>query len=176
MQRLIPQIGIVMSSDKDLPRMREGALFLHSLNIPFEMTALSPYRVPDQVREYGVSAEAAGYEIIMAGSGGTNELACMIASYTTLPVIGIPLREQDEVSVSKELAALLSTLETPPGIPVATVGFNDVVNAAVLAAQILGVKDRRVRAKLEEYRERRRKEAHEKALNVQKAALEIRGM
>jgi 5-(carboxyamino)imidazole ribonucleotide mutase len=175
MQRLIPQIGIVMSSDKDLPRMREGAEFLHSMSIPFEMTALSPYRVPDQVREYGVGAEAAGYEVIMAGSGGTNELACMIASYTNLPVIGIPLREQEDVSVSKELAALLSTLETPPGIPVATVGFNDVVNAAVLAAQILGVKDRRVRAKLQEYRERRRKEAYEKALVVQKAAAEITG-
>ncbi len=175
MQRLIPQIGIVMSSDKDLPRMREGAEFLNNLGIPFEMTALSPYRVPDQVREYGVGAEAAGYEVIMAGAGGTNELACMIASYTILPVIGIPLREQDENSISKELAALLSTLETPPGIPVATVGFNDVVNAAVLAAQILGVKDRRVRSKLEEYRDRRRKEAHEKAIAVQKVAAEIMG-
>src|SRR2546425_8190472 len=81
MQRLIPQIGIVMSSDKDLPRMREGAEFLYALGIPFEMTALSPYRVPDQVREYGVGAEGSGYEVIMAGSGGTNELACMIASY-----------------------------------------------------------------------------------------------
>ena len=92
-----------------------------------------------------------------------------------MTVIGIPLREQDENSVSKELAALLSTLETPPGIPVATVGFNDVVNAACLAAQILGVKDRRVRAKLEEFRTRRRQEAHEKAINVQKAAAEIQG-
>src|SRR5262249_31992281 len=96
MQRLIPQIGIVMSSDKDLPRMREGAESLHNMAIPFEMTALSPYRVPDQVREYGVGAEAAGYEVIMAGAGGTNELACMIASYTNLPVIGIPLREQED--------------------------------------------------------------------------------
>ncbi len=175
MQRLIPQIGIVMSSDKDLPRMREAAEFLYNLSIPFEMTALSPYRVPDQVREYGVGAEGSGYEVIIAGSGGTNELACMIASYTTLPVIGIPLREQDEFSVSKELASLLSTLETPPGIPVATVGFNDVVNAACLAAQILGVKDRRVRGKLEEYRQRRREEAHQKAITVQKAAQEIMG-
>src|SRR5919201_581146 len=167
MQRLIPQIGIVMSSDKDLPRMREAALFLHSLSIPFEMTALSPYRVPDQVREYGVGAEAAGYEVIMAGAGGTNELACMIASYTTLPVIGIPLREQEDISVSKELAALLSTLETPPGIPVATVGFNDVENAACLAAQILGVKDRRVRKILEEFRELLRNEAQQKAIAVE---------
>jgi phosphoribosylaminoimidazole carboxylase PurE protein len=173
MQRLIPQIGIVMSSDKDLPRMREAAEFLSLLGIPFEMTALSPYRVPDQVRDYGVGAESAGYEVIIAGSGGTNELACMIASYTTLPVIGIPLREQDDISVSKELAALLSTLETPPGIPVATVGFNDVVNAACLAAQILGVEDRRVRSRLDDFRKQRREEAREKAQNVQKAAADI---
>ena len=77
--------------------------------------------------------------------------------------------------MSKELASLLSTLETPPGIPVPTVGFNDVVNAACLAAQILGVKDRRVRGKLEEYRQRRREEAHQKAITVQKAAQEIMG-
>src|SRR6266851_832296 len=173
MQRLIPQIGIVMSSDKDLPRMREGAEFLNTLGIPFEMTAISPYRVPDQVREYGVGAESSGYEVIMAGSGGTNELACLIASYTTLPVIGIPLREQDDISVSKELAALLSTLETPPGVPVATVGFNDVENAACLAAQILGVKDRRVRRKLEEYRELKRAEQREKALAVEAASLDL---
>src|SRR5438270_12938189 len=117
MQRLIPQIGIVMSSDKDLPRMREGAEFLNDLGIPFEMTAISPYRVPDQVREYGVGAEASGYEVVMAGSGGTNELACMIASYTTLPVSCIPLREQEDVSVSEESAALHGTREAPPGIP-----------------------------------------------------------
>jgi phosphoribosylaminoimidazole carboxylase PurE protein len=153
--------------------MQEGAELLASLSIPFEMTALSPYRVPDQVREYGVSAESRGFEVVMAGSGGTNELACMIACYTTMPVIGIPLREEEDMSVSKELAALLSTLETPPGIPVATVGFNDVVNAAVLAAEILGVKDRRVRAKLVDYRRHRREEAHQKALNVQQVALDI---
>src|SRR5947209_7118698 len=173
MERRIPQIGIVMASDKDLPSMKKAAAFLHALNIPFEMTALSPYRTPDQVREYGQAAERHGYEVIIAGAGGTNELACMIASYTNLPVIGIPLRAQNESSVSKELAALLSTLETPPGIPVATVGFNDVENAACLAAQILGVKDRRVRTKLEEYRQLKRAEQREKAIAVERASLEL---
>src|SRR5205807_1844319 len=127
-------------------------------------------------REYGTTASGKGYEVIIAGAGGTNELACMIASYTTLPVIGIPLRAAGEAaSISKELASLLSTLETPPGIPVATVGFNDVENAACLAVAILGVKDRRIRGKLEEYRDRRRIEAHEKAIIVQRAAQEIMG-
>jgi 5-(carboxyamino)imidazole ribonucleotide mutase len=173
MARRIPQIGIVMSSDKDLETMRKAAQFLFRLDIPFEMTAISAYRTPDQVREYGLTAEKQGYEVIIAGSGGTNELACMIASYTNMPVIGVPLRSIDENSVSKELAALLSTLETPPGIRVATVGFNDVENAACLAAQILGVKDRRVRTKLEQYRESHRQEQRGKAVNVESAALKI---
>src|SRR5260370_34505333 len=132
MQRLIPQIGIVMSSDKDLPRMREAAEFLVTLGIPFEMTALSPYRVPDQVREYGVGAEGSGYEVIIAGSGGTTELASMIASYTTLPGIGIPLREQDDLSGSKELAAMLSILLTPRSTPVPTLGSSDLVRHTCL--------------------------------------------
>jgi phosphoribosylaminoimidazole carboxylase PurE protein len=173
MARRIPQIGIVMSSDKDLTTMTLAAEFLHELDIPFEMTAISPYRTPDAVREYGLTAERHGYEVVIAGAGGTNELACMIASYTNLPVIGVPLRAATENSVSKELAALLSTLETPPGVPVATVGFNDVENAACLAAQILGVKDRRVRTKLEQYRETRRADAREKAKNVEQTALRI---
>src|SRR5438034_9774570 len=100
MQRLIPQIGIVMSSDKDLPRMREGAEFLYELGIAFEMTAISPYRVPDQVREYGVGAERSGYEVIIAGAGGANELAWILTFYETLAVRGIPVREAEEVSVT----------------------------------------------------------------------------
>ncbi|MBI3946118.1 MAG: AIR carboxylase family protein [Armatimonadetes bacterium] len=169
----MPQIGIVMGSDRDLPHMEKAARFLRNLDIPFEMTALSAYRCPDRVREYGLSALGRGFEVVIAASGGTNELACLIASYTTLPVIGVPLRtDEGEASVSRELAALLSTLETPAGIPVATVGFNAVINAACLAVQILGVKDKRVRARLEEYRESRRAEETEKARRVEEAARE----
>src|SRR6476646_7111141 len=134
MVRRIPQIGIVMASDKDLPLMKQAAAFLNALNIPFEMTALSPYRTPDQVRDYGRAVERNGYEVVIAGAGGTNELACMIASYTNLPVIGIPLR-----------------------------------------AQNVGVKDRRVRHKLEEFRELKRAEQREKALAVEAVSLELQG-
>ncbi len=168
--RRIPQIGIVMGSDIDLPYMEKAAHFLGELDIPFEMTSMSAYRTPDKVREFGLGAAERGFEVLIAASGGTNELACLIASYCTLPVIGVPLRtESSGISISKELAALLSTLETPAGIPVATVGFNDVINAACLAAEILGVKDRRVRVKLEEYRARRREEEDEKARRVEEA-------
>jgi 5-(carboxyamino)imidazole ribonucleotide mutase len=162
-----------MSSEKDLPQMEQAAYCLRDLGIPFEMTALSPYRTPDQVREYGMAAERRGYEVILAGSGGTNELACMVASYCCLPVIGIPLRSAGESSVSKEFASLLSTLETPPGVPVATVGFNDVENAAVLAAQVLGVKDRRVRRLLEEYRRNMKQKAQDRALRVEARGREL---
>jgi 5-(carboxyamino)imidazole ribonucleotide mutase len=169
----IPQIGIIMSSEKDLPQMEQAAFVLRELGIPFEMTALSPYRTPDQVRDYGLGAERKGYEVILAGSGGTNELACMVASYCCIPVIGIPLRAVGDASVSKEFASLLSTLETPPGVPVATVGFNDVENAAMLAAQILGVKDRRVRKLLEDYRRNQRQAAQDRALRVEARSREL---
>ena len=169
----IPQIGIIMSSEKDLPQMEQAAFCLRELGIPFEMTALSPYRTPDQVRDYGIAAERKGYEVILAGAGGTNELACMVASYCCMPVIGIPLRSAGDSSVSKEFASLLSTLETPPGVPVATVGFNDVENAAMLAAQILGVKDRRVRRLLEDYRRSMRQKAQDRALRVEARGREL---
>ena len=172
----IPQIGIIMSSEKDLPQMEQAAITLRELGIPFEMTAMSPYRMPDQVREYGMTAERHGYEVILAGAGGTNELACMVASYTCLPVIGIPLRAAGDNSVSKEFAALLSTLETPPGVPVATVGFNDVENAAMLAAQILGVKDHRVRRLLETYRQDMRQKAMERLERVETRGRELQAM
>lgn len=164
--RRIPQVGIVMASSEDLPRVEPAARFLRDLTIPFEMIALSPYCAPDKAREYARCAAEQGYEVIIAASGGTNALACMIAAYTTLPVVAIPLRIDGETSASKEFAALLSTLETPAGHPIATVGFNDAENAACLAAQILGVKDRRVRHKLEEYREDFRLAARIKAESV----------
>src|SRR4051812_44148563 len=98
MLRRIPQIGIVMNSDKDLPPMQRAAESLHRLGTPFKMPALSPSRPPDRGREYGTTAARKGFEVIIAGAGGTNELACMIASYTTLPVIGVPLRTSDDIS------------------------------------------------------------------------------
>jgi 5-(carboxyamino)imidazole ribonucleotide mutase len=97
----------------------------------------------------------------------------MVASYTCLPVIGIPLRAAGDNSVSKEFAALLSSLETPPGVPVATVGFNDVENAAILAAQILGVKDHRVRRLLEGYRKRAHQSAQERRERVEMRGREL---
>jgi 5-(carboxyamino)imidazole ribonucleotide mutase len=164
--RRIPQVGIAMSSNEDLPRVEPAARFLRDLDIPFEMVALSPGYAPDEVRDYALGAAGRGHEVIIAAGGGTNALACMIAAYTLLPTVAIPLRIDCETAASKEFAALLSTLETPPGHPIATVGFDDAENAACLAAQILGVKDRRVRAKLEAHREEYRRAARLKSETV----------
>lgn len=153
--------------------MQRAAEWLRELGIPFAMTALSAYRTPDEVRDYAVSAEQRGIEVIMAGSSGTNELACMIASYLVLPVIGVPLRSEEDTNASKELAAQMSTLVTPRGVPVATVGFNDVENAATLAAQILGVKDRRVRRILDEKRHELRLKAKAKQERVEEVCRQI---
>lgn len=171
--RRIPQVGIVMSSSEDLPSVEPAARFLSDLGIPFEMVSLSAYCTPEDARDYAMNAAGQGYEVIIAAGGGTNALACMLASYCVLPVIALPLRLDTELASSKEFAALLSTLETPPGHPIATVGFNDAENAACLAAEILGVKDRRVRALLEAHRESYRRAACLKAEMVAAVSAEI---
>ncbi len=155
--------------------MEQVAATLKEVGVPFEMTAISPYRTPDAVREYAQGAESKGFEVIVAGSGGTNELACMVSSYTCLPVIGLPLRSSGEHSATAEFAALLSTLETAPGVPVATVGFNDAENAATLAVQILGTKDRRVRRLIEKRRSEAVKKATEARSRVEARSQELQG-
>jgi len=164
--RRIAQVGIALSSNEELPRVEPAARFLADLGIPFEMVALSPYYAPERVRDYAMAAAGRGQEVIIAAGGGTNALACMIAAYTLLPTVALPLRIDCETAASKEFAALLSTLETPAGHPIATVGFDDAENAGCLAAQILGVKDRRVRAKLQAHRESYRQVARLKAETV----------
>lgn len=146
-----PVIGIVMASNKDLPSMRQAAEWLAARGIPSHMTAISAAREPDVVREYALAAQGK-FRIIIAGSGGTNELALMLASYTLVPVLAVPLQSADGPTVPKQTAAVLSSLETPPGLPVATFGLDGVVNAAVFAAQMLAVTDARVRKILEKYR------------------------
>lgn len=171
--RRIPQVGIALSTNEELPRVEPAARFLADLDIPFAMVALSPYYEPESVRDYALAAAARGMEVIIAAGGGTNALACMIASYTLLPTVALPLRIDSETAASKEFAALLSTLETPAGHPIATVGFDDAANAGCLAAQILGVKDRRVREKLEAYRESYRCVARAKAETVAAAGVSL---
>jgi 5-(carboxyamino)imidazole ribonucleotide mutase len=144
-------IGIVMGSDSDLPVMEEAAKILDKFGIGYEINIISAHRTPKVAHEYAVYAEGRGLEVIIAGAGGAAHLAGVIASLTPLPVIGVPMQTQSLGGID----SLLSIVQMPSGIPVATVaiGKAGVKNAAILAAQILGVKFPELREKVKVYKE-----------------------
>jgi len=131
-----PQVSIIMGSTSDLPVMEEAAKILNNLEIPFEMNALSAHRTPDEVEKFAKSAEANGIKVIIAAAGMAAHLPGVIAAMTPVPVIGVPIKASLDGWDS-----ILSILQMPPGIPVATVGINAAKNAGLLAAQILSVGD-----------------------------------
>lgn len=145
-----PQIGIIMGSESDLKVMRNAALIMEELSIPFEIKVVSAHRTPERMFEYAKSSQSRGIEVIIAGAGGAAHLPGMIASMTQLPVIGVPvkLKELDG------LDSLLSIVQMPGGVPVATVGINNAKNAGLLAARILGIKYQELYIKLNERAER----------------------
>ena len=140
-----PLVSVIMGSTSDLPIMQRAAKQLEALEIPFELLALSAHRTPDEVAEFARGAEERGVRVIIAAAGMAAHLCGVIASMTTLPVIGVPIDASLE-----GLDALLVIVQMPPGIPVATVGVNAAQNAALLAAQMLALGDpeiaQRVRA------------------------------
>jgi len=137
-----------MGSTSDLPIMEKAAQIFDEFEIPFEMHALSAHRTPAEVEKFAKNASSRGIEVIIAAAGMAAHLPGVIASMTTLPVIGVPINASLD-----GLDALLAIVQMPPGIPVATVGINGSMNAAILAAQILAVKDEKIREKLEDYKE-----------------------
>jgi 5-(carboxyamino)imidazole ribonucleotide mutase len=130
------KVSIIMGSTSDLPVMEAAAKFLNDMHIPFEMNALSAHRTPEKVEEFAKHAHHRGIRVIIAAAGMAAHLPGVIAAMTTLPVIGVPIR-----SSLDGLDALLSIVQMPPGIPVATVGINGAQNAAILAAEILAISD-----------------------------------
>ena len=141
-------VGIIMGSDSDLHIMQDAADVLDALKIPYEMTIVSAHRTPDRMFEYGRQAESRGLSVIIAGAGGAAHLPGMVASLSVLPVIGVPIaatKLQGEDS-------LLSIVQMPRGIPVATVAIDNATNAGLLAAQIIGTADKEVRESLHAYR------------------------
>jgi len=143
-----PVVSIIMGSTSDLPIMEKAAKFFDEFEIPFEIHALSAHRTPAEVEKFAKNARARGIEVIIAAAGMAAHLPGVIASMTTLPVIGVPINASLD-----GIDALLAIVQMPPGIPVATVGINGSMNAAILAAQILAVKDEKVRGKLSDYKE-----------------------
>ncbi len=139
------KIGIIMGSDSDLPVVRKAVDTLIALEIPYEVHIYSAHRTPAEARDFAVNARADGFGAIIAAAGMAAHLAGALAANTTLPVIGIPLKS----SVLDGMDALLSTVQMPRGIPVATVAIDGAVNAALLAAQILAVSEEALAAKLD---------------------------
>jgi len=143
-----PLVAIIMGSTSDLPVMNKAAGFLDEMEIPFEMNALSAHRTPQEVEHFAKNAKQRGIKVIIAAAGMAAHLPGVIASMTTLPVIGVPIN-----SSLDGMDALLAIVQMPPGIPVATVGINGSLNAAILALQILSTDNPALQEKLASYKE-----------------------
>jgi 5-(carboxyamino)imidazole ribonucleotide mutase len=157
-------VGIIMGSDSDLPVMKEAAEVLEEFEVPYEITIVSAHRTPDFMYEYAKTAEDRGIEVIIAGAGGSAHLPGMTASLTILPVIGVPIMTK----ALKGLDSLLSIVQMPAGIPVATVAINNAKNAGLLAIQILAIKYPELRAKLKNYRTKLKEMVLEKGKKLSK--------
>lgn len=140
-------VGIIMGSDSDLPVMKDAAKVLEEFGINHEVKIVSAHRTPELMNEYAKSAASRGLKVIIAGAGGSAHLPGMTASHTTLPVIGVPIK----TSNLDGMDSLLSIVQMPPGIPVATVSINGAKNAGLLAVKILATSDERLSEKLTEY-------------------------
>jgi 5-(carboxyamino)imidazole ribonucleotide mutase len=141
-------VSIIMGSTSDLKVMEKAAAFFEEMEIPFEMNALSAHRTPAEVEKFAKNAEANGLKVIIAGAGMAAHLPGVIASMTPLPVIGVPINASLD-----GLDALLAIVQMPPGIPVATVGINGALNAAILAAQMMATGDNSMMDKIKTYKE-----------------------
>lgn len=141
------KVGIIMGSDSDLALMQEAAKVLEEFGISFELTLVSAHRTPERMAEYGKSAAGRGLKVIIACTGGAAHLPGMVASYTTLPVIGVPRK----LKSMEGLDSLLSMTQMPAGIPVATVAIDGAKNAGLLAARIVGTSDEKIQKKIEKY-------------------------
>ncbi|MBL6949599.1 MAG: 5-(carboxyamino)imidazole ribonucleotide mutase [Bacteroidales bacterium] len=147
-----PIVSIIMGSTSDLPVMEAAAKFLDDQKIPFEMNALSAHRTPEKVEEFATGAQTRGIKVIIAAAGMAAHLPGVIASMTTLPVIGVPIKASLD-----GMDALLAIVQMPPGIPVATVGINGALNAAILAAEMLALSDEAIQEKMVTFKENLKK-------------------
>ena len=153
-----------MGSDSDLKVMQSAADILKELGIPYEMTVVSAHRTPERMCDYAKTAVDKGLKVIIAGAGGAAHLPGMIASMTDLPIIGVPIKSSNSID---GWDSILSILQMPNGVPVATVALNGAKNAGLLAARILGASDKQVHLKLTKYREEMKSAVLEKAKRVE---------
>jgi 5-(carboxyamino)imidazole ribonucleotide mutase len=158
-----PIVGIVMGSDSDLPTMQAAADTLTLFNIPFELTVVSAHRTPDRMVQYAKTARERGLKVIIAGAGGAAHLPGMIAAITSLPVIGVPIKSTNSAD---GWDSILSILQMPGGVPVATVALNGAKNAGLLAAQILGSADPKIGQAMDDYKLNMESEVMKKVENL----------
>ena len=144
---MTPLVSIIMGSTSDLPVMEKACKFLNDMQVPFEVNALSAHRTPDAVESFAKGAKARGVKVIIAAAGMAAALPGVIAASTTLPVIGVPIK-----GMLDGLDAMLSIIQMPPGIPVATVGVNGAMNAAILACEMIALCDEGITEKMAQYK------------------------
>jgi 5-(carboxyamino)imidazole ribonucleotide mutase len=160
-----PLVGIIMGSQSDLPVMRAAAEFLEEANIPFELTIVSAHRTPQRMIDYARAARERGLKVIIAGAGGAAHLPGMVASLTSLPVIGVPVKSRNSID---GWDSILSILQMPGGIPVATVALDGGKNAGILAASIIGSFDLEVATYLDNYKKQLTEKVMTSVENVEK--------
>jgi 5-(carboxyamino)imidazole ribonucleotide mutase len=157
------KVGIIMGSDSDLSVMQEAAAILSQLGVEYELTIVSAHRTPDRLVDYGKNAHLNGIGVVIAGAGGAAHLPGMIAAFTHLPVIGVPVKSSN----MSGLDSLYSIVQMPPGVPVATVAINGARNAGILAAQIIGISNEEVAKSVIAFKESMNSEVLEKAAKVE---------
>lgn len=160
-----PVVGIIMGSQSDLKIMKEAAEVLEELNIPFELTVVSAHRTPLRMVEYATDARAKGIKVIVAGAGGAAHLPGMIASITSLPVIGVPIKSSNSID---GWDSVLSILQMPSGVPVATVALDGARNAGILAAQIIGTSDKQIARRLDQFKKELKTKVETSAKSIEK--------
>jgi 5-(carboxyamino)imidazole ribonucleotide mutase len=158
------QVGIIMGSKSDLNIMQDAADILKELGVNYEMTVVSAHRTPERMFEYAKSAASRGLKVIIAGAGGAAHLPGMVASITQIPVIGVPVKSSNSID---GWDSILSILQMPNGIPVATVALNAAKNAGILAAQILGTSDAALSQRLLDYKQNLKEKVEESAREME---------
>ncbi|MDL5047380.1 5-(carboxyamino)imidazole ribonucleotide mutase [Oscillatoria amoena NRMC-F 0135] len=160
-----PLVGIIMGSQSDLKTMKEAAEVLEELGVPYELTVVSAHRTPLRMVDYATDARSRGLRVIIAGAGGAAHLPGMVASITSLPVIGVPVKSANSID---GWDSVLSILQMPSGVPVATVALNGARNAGILAAQIIGSVDKVVAKKLEAFKKSLQSKVELSARDIEK--------
>lgn len=160
-----PHVGIIMGSQSDLSIMNAAAEVLQKFNIPYEIDIVSAHRTPDKMFEYAKSAVDRGLKVIIAGAGGAAHLPGMVASLTPLPVIGVPVKSSNSID---GWDSLLSIVQMPNGVPVATVAVNAAQNAGILAAQIIACHDKNLLKKISEFKEELKEKVNKSSSEMKK--------